>query len=393
MTCIGTTLIGACNMDFFRFLNTADGYLSQGKMLNGIRTATWIERFRDPGEFTINAPVSSQLRTELPIGSFISHIDTLEVMIVENHEIDEDVKESEPEIIISGRTLESYLEQRIVGDDIETYVDGLGHRLYTNIFDYVVAFDTSWAQTRTLIYDHLTNPIQLGSADDVPGFIPIANQQHIGSSTTQERIMRRQSLHSAVMELLSVDDFGLKNVRPNAGNVVPTSTEIRIHNGFDRTDAVVFSYTFGDLERSKYFWSNKSLKTDYYCTLTNVELRSNSGITGLDRRIALVDCSDMDGHLNDDDVTDGTVMTPIVDAADVRGQQVVRAQQPIAILSTDISKTTQYKFRRDYDVGDLVRVNGNYDITNVMRVTEHVEFQDERGETGYPTLALYYGEA
>lgn len=375
-------------MDFFRFLNTTDGYLSQGQMLNGVKTATWVERFRDPGEFKITAPVSSGLRTALPIGSFLSHIDTLEVMIVENHEIDEDVTESEPEIVISGRSLETFLERRVVGAHIETYVTPGGERLYTSIADYVVPFDTSWEQVRYIIADHINATYAL-LTDDVPGFIPLANQQHIGTSTTQERIMAKQYVHDAVMELLAVDDFGIKNVRPNPANTYPTRTEMRIHNGFDRTDDVVFSYTFGDLERSKYFWSDKDLVTDYYCISTYHNLRSESISEGIDRRIALVDCTDMDSHLSDDDVADGTISDAVAAAMDVRGQQFVQGHRYKGILSTDISKSTQYKFRRDYDVGDIVRVNGNYDISNYMRVTEHVEFQDENGETGYPTLSMY----
>lgn len=373
-------------MDFFKFLNTTDGYLSEGKVLNGIRKATWVERYVDPGEFTFVSPVSSNLRTELPIGSLISHIDTEEVMIVENHEIDEDVRDAEPEITITGRSLDSFLEQRIVGEDIETYVI-LGDRLVLSYNDYILEFDTSWEQARYIIDQHITNPFASIEAQ-IEGFVPIANQQHIGSSTTQERIMRKQTLWSAVMELLGVDDFGIRIVRPNAGNVDPTTTEFRIHNGVDRRDSVIFSYAFGDLERSKYFWSVKSLKTDFYSVSTRFETRSDYA-SGLNRRTMLVDCTDMDQHLTDDDAGDSLITYPIEKAMDVRGQQGVQAQRATAILSTDISKTTQYKFRRDYQVGDLVTANGNYDISNVMRVTEYVEFQDENGESGYPTLSLY----
>lgn len=375
-------------MDLFKFVPEApdDGYLTQGQYINGIKNITWIERYREPGEFTITGPVSSNLRMFLPLGTLISHIDTLEVMMVENHEIDEKSSDSEPEIVVTGRSLDAWLEQRIVGEDVETYVFA-GHRLYTFLVDYRLEYNTSWEQTRTLIDAH----IGVGAGDtpenEIPGFIAVSNQQHIGSSTTQLRFMKRQNLHRAVMELLAVDDFGLMISRPNPTNVIPAKTEFRIHNGFDMSGQVVFSHVAGDLQNARYFWSNKTLKTDYYAVSTFIQLRSQSPATGFGRRTLYVDASDLDSHLTDEDIGDGEIMGPLGDATDVRGQQTLRMHTERAILSTDIAKTTAYQFRRDYDVGDLVAVNGNYDISTVMRVTEHVEFQDENGESGYPTLS------
>lgn len=373
-------------MDFFVFDSiTNAGYISSGRALNGIRSATWIERYVQPGEFTIKAPVSSNLRTKLPVGSLISHVNTLEVMMVESHEIDDNVKDKEPEIEIKGTSLDSYLKHRNVGDDIETYVAG-GHRLYVSTEPYLLAFDTSWEQARVLIAAHINSVFNIPN-DDVSGFVPISNQQHIGSSTTEERLIKLGNLHQAVLDLLAIDDFGIKVVRPNSSNVDPTSTEFRIHNGNDLTDSVIFSYAFGDIPNAQYFWSDRALKTDYLCVSTYFRLRSDSGVTGFPRRVLFVDCTDLDGHLNDVQAADGAFTEGIGDAMDVRGQMFLRAQTSKSILSADVSRQTQYKFREDYDVGDIVTVNGNYDVSSYMRVTEHVEFQDENGENGYPTLS------
>ena len=371
-------------MEFFCFDSVdEDGYISSGRALNGIRTAMWVERYRDTGEFTFKAPVSSNLRTLLPVGSLISHIDTLEVMMVESHEIDDDVKDNEPEIEIRGSSLESYLKQRSVGDDIETYVFD-GHRLVVTNDPYELAFGTSWEQVKTIIEHHLNDNFNIPN-DHVPGFVTISDQQHIGPSTAEARIIRKGNLHDAVLDLLAIDDFGIRVHRPNAASVTPGTTEFRIHNGTDRTEDVIFSYTLGDLENAQYFWSDKALKTDYHCVATYSQLRSDSAITGFPRRIMYVDCTDIDGHLAEDDIP--TFMEAVGDAMDVRGQMLLRSQVSRSILSTNVSKNTNYQFRTDYFVGDLVTVNGNYDTSAIMRVTEHVEFQDENGESGYPTLS------
>lgn len=374
-------------MELFKFASvTSAGVLSEGVYINGIKSAMWVERYRDPGEFEIKAPVSSGLRTFLPIGTLISHVNTREVMMVETIELDENVKDTEPILEIKGRSLESWLKQRNVGEDIETFIF-LGDRHYVNMNDYALAFDTSWAQAVQMLEDHITAVFNVPN-DEVSGFVPISDQQHIGPSTTEARIMRKGSLHTALLELLAIDDFGIKIIRPNAGNVDPTSTEFRIHNGVDLIDTVVFSHAFGDLEKARYFWSDIALKTEYYCISTYFQLRSDDNDTGFLRRIAIVDCTDIDGHLADDDVTDGVISAAVAKAMDIRGRMVLRMQTATNLLSTDVSKSTRFQFRKDYDVGDLVTVNGNYDISAIMRVTEHVEFQDENGEYGYPTLSI-----
>lgn len=371
-------------MDLFKFIPGADPtYLTNGEALNKIKSVQWIERYRDPGTFEIKAGVSSNLRAILPVGTMISHFDTYEVMIVESIVIDDKVKEREPEIIIRGRSLESWLKQRIVGDDIETYILS-GHRLLLNNIEYNLLLDTSWAQVVTLIENHIKTTGAMPN-DEVLGFAVIANQQHIGPSTALARVIRKQNLHSAVLELLAVDDFGIQTVRPNAENVDPDSTEFRIHNGVDRSDSIIFSYAFGDLDESQYYWSDIASKTEYYCVSNYFELRSDDGVAGFDRRVLYVDCSDIDGHLDIEDAN--TLSEQIGDAMDVRGRQMIKSQTMTNLLSTDISKRTRYKFKRDYDVGDLVTVNGNYNVEAVMRVVEHVTFEDENGETGYPTLA------
>lgn len=370
-------------MELFKFIpdGTDQGFLAQGQFLNGIKTATWIERYREPGEVTITAPVSSGLRNILPPGTIISHTDTFEAMMIENIEIDEDVEDGEPEIRFTGRSLDAWLENRIVGEDIEHYAG-----LYLNFFPYVLDFDTSWFQARDLIANHINNMTGILTGN-ITGIVPIDNQQHIGSSTTAERIIEPVNVHRALMELLAIDDFGIKVVRPNPANDDPLVTEFRIHNGNDKTDSVIFSHLAGDLRRARYFWSNKSHKTDYYGVSTYFVVRSDSSSTGFNRRTMYVDCTDIDAHLLDTDLGDGPTVDAVGAAMYVRCEQALRAQTPKSIMSANINTSTEYKFRQHYDVGDIVYVKGNYDTAAIMRVTEHVEFLDETGESGYPTLS------
>lgn len=76
-------------MELFKFTHPTSTNLTYGVPIHGYTSAMWVERYRVPGEFEIEAPLSSGLQDELPLGTVISHIDTLDAAIVENHEISE----------------------------------------------------------------------------------------------------------------------------------------------------------------------------------------------------------------------------------------------------------------------------------------------------------------
>src|SRR6478735_7894203 len=102
-------------MNLFKFNVVTDPTaLDSGQYINGVESLMWVERYLEPGEFEIKAPLSSGLRDFLPLGTLISHIDTMEVMIVENHQVIEE-ETADPTIVITGRTFDTYLENRIVG--------------------------------------------------------------------------------------------------------------------------------------------------------------------------------------------------------------------------------------------------------------------------------------
>ncbi len=101
-----TLRIGGFNVDIFRFTNPIEPTrMEQGEIVNGITNKLWIERYTEAGEFTFVAPLNTNLKEKLPIGSFVSHINSDDIMIVENHELSED-QGQESKITITGRSFE-----------------------------------------------------------------------------------------------------------------------------------------------------------------------------------------------------------------------------------------------------------------------------------------------
>jgi len=365
-------------MDLFKFYFTPDMVLQQGEAIHGYKSIMWVERYADTGEFEIQSQLSMGLRDFLPLGSIISHIDTLEMMIVENHEIAEKTEE-DPTLVITGRSFESFLEHRIVGISLA--------KQSSTLTDYILPANVVSTQCNFLVNQHINN-----SYDDNDDLNNVVAQVSVTNEPTlaEERVISRGPVLQRLQELLAINDLGIKTVRRNSfGTPTPgnaNNTVLYIFNGVDRSATVHFSWREGDLDSADYLFTNKKLKNCAFVAGRYVSTVVTLGPTKYDRRIMLVDADDLDGNLSAPPT--GTLLTTIRTRMDVRGRQALKSQQEVRISRADISKITQYQYRQDYNIGDLVSLDGNFGQIQTMRVTEYVEIEDENGESGHPTLSV-----
>jgi hypothetical protein len=366
--------------------------LEQGEIVNYIEDLMWVERYRDAGEFKISSLLSSGLREQLPLGTLISHIDTSEVMMVENHIITDEVG-SDTKIEITGRSFDVYLEQRIIGWSLYwAYKDSI----LSQPVPYTLASGTSYAQALALIKDGINTVRTPSGADDSlinvheasRITLPAANYPTYGA-----RNMKRIDMYKGLKSILEVDDLGIRVIRPGIGieGVTPISdvTRFMVHDGTDKTHTTVFSWDLGDLEGADYLFSLKKKKTDAIVVGKYLDQGVISSNTGLLRRELGVDGTDIDDVYNSYPV--GTDRTNVLNAMTIRGNEELAAYPDIEITSVNVSKITKHIYRQDYDIGDLVRLDANYGAERIVRVVEYVEIEDKDGTSGYPTLAIPNG--
>lgn len=374
-------LIGGCNVDIFKFHNpTSPTKLERGEVVNNLKSKLWVERYREAGEFKFVADAKSGVKELLSTGSLISHVDSTEVMIVENHEIS-DVRGKEPEIIITGRGFETYFDQRIVGSN-KTFPTSTG------VADYVLASDNTWDQVVVLIEEHVLASELLNDDNEIPYLEVLTTAS--GSGAVEERILKRGTLYSRVLELLDIDDLGIKIVRPGPWSPLgggSVNIAVVIHKGEDRSDEVIFSYDTGEIESADYLWSIKKLKNAAMISGKWVETVVFGVETKFNRRMMHVDASDIDETYSEAPVNPD--LADIVTAMQQRGVEALAAQKEIALTKAEVSKdATKAVYRTDFDVGDLITVSGDYNETSTMRIAEYVEVEDETGMSGYPTLTM-----
>lgn len=377
-------------MDLFVLEQTPSGsaiILEHGHMINGLDSKMWIERYRNAGEFTLVGNVGNGYRDILPIGSFISHTGTDELMIVENHEIDEG-EDADVKIKITGRSIEApIMENRIVGAN-RASVSPVG--------PYATASGTAWDAAALLIDAHVRLCTPLNTGDAISNCRVVSTVTGVPIVNTVRELELKQ-VYQVVLELLAQNDIGIKSVRPGPWTLdydqpgpsgaffVRTDFGFVIHNGVDRRREVGLSYNEGDIKSGQYLWTNKSRKDSVQVNSKWYSIRVDSGPTGISRRVGTLDARDIDENFAS--APAGADITRIQAAMTARGNEYLGKQNDINISRIEITdNNSRYSYRWDYNVGDIVAVNGNYETNTVMRVAEFVEIEDENGYIGYPTL-------
>lgn len=354
-------------------VTASDTSLTQGSAINGWDSVLWVERFQEPGEFKISAKLSSGLTSFLPLNCFITHTDTNEIMMVENYEIHQP-EDEDPTVDITGRSFMAYLENRIVGD---WYAAALNR----DIPEYIIGSNPSWEQAVDLINQHVVTGFTFDANDTLTDVF--AYHSCFGSPVEVERDIKYGPVLTRVEELLKIDNTGLRTRRP-------TSTDIfiyyEVYQGTDRTNTVHFSWTAGDLSNLEYLYSAKAIKTRARVMGRWVQVITGSGPDNYDRRTIVVDASDIDQKLTA--MPTGTPLTNIVNKMTIRGNEVLAKQKNVTIVQADVKTDARWVYRKDYNLGDLVTVDGDFGSSAVMQVTEFAEVVDEDGASGHPTLSI-----
>lgn len=252
--------------------------------------------------------------------------------------------------------------------------------------------------------------------------------------------------------LLTKARAGIRTIRPSAGSnatiiTVPawpledrgkivrtwtpgiTSLRFDVYTGINRSNdqninpKVSFSAVQGDLDKAQYLWSTKDYKS-------MVEALSSVGITdtyragaathsGFRRRVSQIDAGTPEypekppkpadlrknatkeekeayaeklDNWNDrvakwQNRVNAIKADFIADAKDDAEAEIYRTR-PVAMVSGEVSSNSQFQYRRDYNLGDVVSLEGKYGLVTDAVVSEYIRTEDTNGDIGVPGLVV-----
>jgi hypothetical protein len=349
----------------FRVLDTT---FRDVHILDAFESFIWTDRYSEYGDFEVCLAPTAENLDFLRQDYYIWSGETDRVMIIEDVRVQSDAEDGS-KLIVTGRSLESLLERRIVWD--QTILSG----------DFQAGIER-------LLRENVVSPADPARA--APGMIFEYSDDSAISALTINTQFTGQSIYDAVKKLCDANNLGFK-VTLTDGNEFALS----LYSGADRSYGqiqnpyVVFSPNFDNLINSNYFASKRELKTVTLVagegeglarTKVAVEIESGAGI-GWERRELYTDARDLSS--NNGEVPSATYLKNL----EQRGRNKLAENVVVKTFEGRADTLSKFVYGRDFFLGDIVQIANEYGVEAASRVTEVVRSRDAEGFEVFPTFA------
>lgn len=347
------------------------------KVLDNYDSLIWTERYHGPGDFELISSNVQEAIEDLPLESYVGIRSSTVPMIVESHKI-EKPKDKHARVTIKGRSFESVLERRVTVESLNAEAA----RLPWNINADKVS-DAAYKAIRGVLGDvarsNLPEALPLLEVDRIPEIhLPLPTDYTTGTVTPFE--IKAGSLYSVVLDMLEVNHHGLRSVRPLPGK---TTVDLEVYNGADLRATTVFDARFDQFDNATYLLSYQGSATTAYIYGPNGASLKNKTATiasGLNRRVLLVD-EMSDPILN----SDANRLS--------RGLVELYKNNAIALFDGETSFQIAELYNKPiaqggYGLGDILKLQGEYNLTRNVRVAEFIRSSDSSGESAYPAFQV-----
>lgn len=360
-------------------------------MIDTFTSAIWTVRYDEAGDFEIYTPVRLDYIQAMQIGNYLWNRDSDRLMVIETVEIETDAEEG-PQLIVTGRSLESILDRRIVTSS-QNFSGNLQSILFAIIQNEVISS---------------------GGARRIPGFsLKTSSDSRITSISISELSIRGENVYDVVCSLCQANKVGWRILPKGAGGF-----EFELYVGVDRSYAqsvnpyVTFSPSFENLLNSNYIKSFKSYKNSIYAVGTyqkevilQNKYKDDNGEWVVEEQTTYEEAEVVTWQYSETATPSGLARREMfIDNGGVNdGEQggeydtwnAVNKEKAIAELGEhqtttafegELEATRQYIYGEDFNIGDIVQVENEFGITGTVYISEIVFSQDANGITITPTF-------
>lgn len=360
-------------------------------MIDIFTSAIWTVRYDEAGDFEIYTPVRLDYIQAMQIGNYLWNRDSDRLMVIETVEIETDAEEG-PQLIVTGRSLESILDRRIVTSS-QNFSGNLQSVLFAIIQNEIISSD---------------------GIRQIPGFsLKASSDSQITSISISELSVRGENVYDVVCSLCQANKVGWRVLPKGAGGF-----EFELYVGVDRSYAqsvnpyVTFSPSFENLLNSNYIKSFKSYKNSIYAVGTyqkevvlQNKYKDDNGEWVVEEQTTYEEAEVVAWQYSETTTPSGLARREMfIDNGGVNdGEQggeyatwnAVNKEKAIAELGEhqtttafegELEATRQYIYGEDFDIGDIVQVENEFGITGTVYISEIVFSQDANGITITPTF-------
>lgn len=358
-----------------------DSAYRRSEVVSDYISVAWNEKFNEYGDFEIVVPYSDLAVSRLATGTMVGAEFSDRVMKIHTAEQTEDA-DGKKLLKATGKSLEYILTGRIAWRDLEKMKEE----------------NNEWVVSRSA-YNHVDLAVRkaiLGespfhSYDTIPdirtgvNLYPADTNVVPGSPITVSQA-NPTDVYSYIEDICKIYGIGYRiyrdSSRPEGGLLYNTYKGRNLTRSQSTSNPVIFSMDLDNIESVKFYESHDDWVSGVWVFSTNGvtsvfrDGTSNSKFKGFNRIIKTMNVSEPDG------------MTA-AERADYRtqlGMEELLETNPVFVVEGEISQSSQYKYHRDYELGDLVELMGPNGYSSRMRVSEQIFTVTSEGLRSYPGL-------
>lgn len=325
----------------------------------------WTDRYDAYGDFEIYFAMDESLLEYLKEDNYLWLQDSEHCMIIEDIKINADTEEGN-HLIVTGRSLESILERRIIW----------GQRIFNgNLQDAI----------ETMLNECIISPT---IADrKIENFIFVPSTDTKVTSLTIDTQYTGDDLYTVIKGLCEANNIGFK-ITLTDDNQFAFSLYAGVDRSYDQTENpyVVFSPNFENIINSNYFSSKANLRN---VTLVAGEGEGASRKTtvvgsgsGLNRRELFTDARDISSDTDDGTLSDAEYTAQL----QARGIKDLAEHTISTAFEGEVEVTRLFKYGEDFFIGDIVQIANEYGNETSAYISELVISNSEEGLSIYPTF-------
>ena len=340
------------------------------KLIDDFISLIWTDRYDEAGDFELHLAMDTDLLQYLKQDYYLWNRESEHMMIIESVSIEPNV-ESGNKLKITGRSLESLLDRRIIwGQKI------LSCPVYIGV--------------KEILDDNFINPRD--SKRKVANFIfdEDINDERITSPDIRlETQYDGESVYEVISSLCKENKIGFKITLNSKNQFV-----FKLYAGADRTyrqtanPYVIFSPKFDNLLNSSYLESKKDYKN---VTLVGGEgegserktkVVGDNNISGLDRREIYTSAGGVSSNAYEGTLADNVYQTHLKQ----KGIKTLAEHLETIAFEGDLEPKLMYTYGVDYFIGDIVQLANEYGHEGYAYISELVMSHETSGVSMYPTF-------
>ena len=326
----------------------------------------WTDRYNSYGDFEIVFAMDESFLRYLKEDNYFWLKDSEHTMIIEDIRIDADTEDGN-RLIVTGRSLESILERRIIW----------GQKVFTGNLQ---------AAIQTMLNECIISP----SIEDrkISNFRFAESADPKITSLTIDNQYTGDDLYTVIKGLCEENNIGFKIVLTD-DNWFEFSLYAGVDRSYDQTENpyVVFSPNFENIINSNYFSSKASYRN---VTLVEGEGEGTDRKTaivgsgsGINRREVYTDARDISSKTED-----GVTLSDEEYYAQLRskGLKTLTDHSITTAFEGEVEATKLFKYGEDFYIGDIVQIANEYGNEGSAYISELIISRSKEGFSVYPTF-------